>query len=290
MPTPNAITGEHYSEPMLVRQASASVVSRLMAKASNRRFSASGMDDCDDMEDEGEMDSPSFEMDDGEIDIDTGQKINRLAIVKVCGVLMRDVAGCSAWGLVDYEELTDQIEDAEGDNNIDGIVLVIDSPGGGVTGCIEAAQVVERCTKPVLVFSSGLLCSAAYWLASGASMIATTRSASSGSIGVYVPLTDLSGMFGQMGVAVDVIASGEQKGAGYPGTSLTPAQRDLIQRQVNETANDFQTAVLDSRPNLDLSLFDGRDVRGDEAKELGLVDVVVHDFDEAVEMFRKTFL
>ena len=290
MPTPNQIAGEHYSEPMLVRHASAQVVSRLMARAANRRFAASGMEDCDDIEDGVEMDSPSFEMDDGEIDIETGRQINRLAIVKVCGVLMRDVAGCSAWGLVDYEELTEQIEDAEGDNNIEGIVLVIDSPGGGVTGCIEAAQVVEQCSKPVLVFSSGLLCSAAYWLASGASMIATTRSASSGSIGVYVPITDLSGMFGLMGIAVDVIASGEQKGAGYPGTSLTPAQRDLIQRQVNETANDFQTAVVDSRPNLDLSLFDGRDVRGDEAKELGLVDAVVRDFDEAVNLFRASYL
>lgn len=212
----------------------------------------------------------------------------RIAIIPITGILMRGVAGLESWGLADYETITDAVCDADGDDNIDAIVLVIDSPGGGVMGCQEAAAAIAGVTKPLMVFTSGLLCSAAYWLAASADMIVATPSSAVGSIGVYRPFWDMSSMLQQAGIAVQVFSSGSQKGAGYPGTSLTSEQAALVQSQVDAAASTFWADVLTSRTGVDLSLMDGRDVRGSEAVDLGLLDLVANDFGEAVSAFLLT--
>ena len=215
----------------------------------------------------------------------SGENAGSLAIINVCGILMRGCPGCSDWGLVDYEELLDEIHEADNDANVKRIVLVVDSPGGMLTGCPEAAAAIAALTKPLMVFTSGMLCSAAYWLAASADMICATQSSDVGSIGVYRPFWDVSAAFGQMGIAVQLFTSGAQKGAGYPGTSLTPDQAALIQTDVDKSAGWFQEHVATYRPQVDLTLFDGRSVSGEDGAELGIVDAVVADLNEAVGLF-----
>lgn len=271
-------------EPVAIHKEHVETAARLMARVHARRYKADADDDDD---------AP-----DGDRDNDTAEDLReqaaqqtmdagRLAIIPIRGVLMRDVAGLECWGLADYSTISDAVEDADGDDNIDAIVLVVDSPGGGVMGCQEAAAKIAAVSKPVLVFTSGLLCSAAYWLTASADLIVCTPSSAVGSIGCYRPFWDQSGMFEQEGISVQLFASGAQKGAGYPGTSLSDEQAALIQSQVDEIASDFQTEVLTHR-DVDLSLFDGRDVRGKEAVELGLADIVAVDFGEAVAAFLET--
>lgn len=260
----------------------------------DRRFRAGDYDE----DDEDEDDIPHGP--DGDRDDDTAEELSEMlwksgieagsiAIIPVKGVLMRGCAGYEEWGLCDYETVLDAVQAAEDDANIKRIVLVVDSPGGGVMGCPEAAEAIAGVTKPLLVFTSGLLCSAAYWLTASADMIVATQSSAVGSIGCYRPFWDVSEAYGQMGVKVQLFASGAQKGAGYPGTSLSPEQSALIQSEVDDIAADFQNHVLTYRPTLDVSLFDGRDVRGKDGEPLGLVDAVVNDFSEAMTLFVAAF-
>lgn len=209
----------------------------------------------------------------------------RIAIIEISGMLMRGCKGYEQWGFCDYAVVADAIQDADNDDNIDRIVLIVDSPGGSVMGAPECAAAIAGVNKPLLVFTSGMLCSAAYWITCSADMIVATPSSSVGSIGVYSPFYDTSGAMEQMGVDVQVFSSGEQKGAGFPGTSLTDAQAQRIQQDVNAIAADFQGEVLTHRPQVDLSLFDGRDVSGKEAERLGLVDSLANDFVGAVSQF-----
>lgn len=252
---------------------------RLMARVHRARF-RSDSNPIDDAPDGDEDDDDAEDL--REIVAQQTLDSGRIAIIQVCGVLARGVADYEGWGLADYQRVTDAVEDADGDDNIDAIVLVVDSPGGSVMGCPEAAAKIAGISKPMMVFSSGLLCSAAYYLTASADLVVVTPSSGVGSIGCYRPFWDLSAGYGQMGVVVHVFASGAQKGAGYPGTSLTDEQSGLIQSQVDAIAGDFQTFVLQHRPEVDLSLFDGRDVRGSEAVALGLADSCVVDFAEAI--------
>ena len=263
------------------------IAAKLYARVQRNRFKADSDYDDDD-------DAPDGDRDDDFAD-ELGEEVAkqtldaaRYAVIPIRGVLMRGVAGLECWGLCDYETVADSVEDADNDDNIDAIILVVDSPGGGVQGCQEAAARIAAVSKPVLVFTSGMLCSAAYWLTSSAEMIIATPSSAVGSIGVYRTFWDQSAAFDQMGVKVQVFSSGALKGAGQPGTSLTDTQTAEIQKQVDAVAGDFWNEVLTNRPAVDLSLMDGRDVRGKEAVDLGLADLVVNEFGDAVSAFLAT--
>ncbi len=72
---------------------------------------------------------------------------------------------------------------------VERIVLLVDSPGGVVSGLAEAASAIRAAKKPVTAFVTGCAASAAYWLASQAGEIVLDPCASVGSIGVVVSMS-----------------------------------------------------------------------------------------------------
>lgn len=212
---------------------------------------------------------------------------HKVAVVRASGVLALGVSGY--WGCCDLEELADEIEEADNDANITAIVVEMDSPGGTVNGTPEAAKRIASISKPILFWTSRQMCSAAYWLASSADMIAAAPSAVVGSIGCVLAFYDRSKFYDQMGFKVDVFRSGDLKAAGFPGTTLSDAERAHFQTTVDEVAGDFQATVLEFRSTLDLDLFDGRTVTGKMAETLGLTDGVYITRDEAIADFLAAF-
>lgn len=80
----------------------------------------------------------------------------------------------------------------EANEDVRGVVINIDSPGGDVRGIGDAAKVVNMVTraskKPIQVFASGFMASAAYYVGSavGPGYIISTESGLIGSIGVVL--------------------------------------------------------------------------------------------------------
>ena len=66
------------------------------------------------------------------------------------------------------------------------ILLVVDSPGGLVSGVAEFADLVRSSAKPVTAFVAGSGSSAAYWIASQASELVVSSTALVGNIGIVV--------------------------------------------------------------------------------------------------------
>lgn len=223
-----------------------------------------------------------------EFEDDTDQmSSHKVALVRASGVLALGVDGW--WGCCDLEELADEIEEADNDANITAIVVEMDSPGGTVNGTPEAAKRIAAVSKPILFWTSRQMCSAAYWVASSADMIAAAPSATVGSIGCVLAFYDQSALYEQFGTKVQVFRTGELKAAGYPGTSLSEVESAHFQSIVDDVGTDFQTTVLQYRPEIDLSLFDGRAVTGKLGETLGLVDGVYTTRDEAIADFLAAF-
>jgi len=87
---------------------------------------------------------------------------------------------------------------AQASPEVERIVLLVDSPGGVVSGLSEAALAIRDSEKPVVAFVTGIAASAAYWLASQAGEIVMESAASVGSIGVVATIsrqveTDMQG-------------------------------------------------------------------------------------------------
>lgn len=90
--------------------------------------------------------------------------------------------------LASVDRLTAEFEALDADPAIRRIALIIDSPGGAVTGISEFATRIRAASKPVVAYVYGHAASAAYWIASAASEIYTANTSLVGSIGVVMSL------------------------------------------------------------------------------------------------------
>lgn len=221
------------------------------------------------------VDLPSMTVEDG------------IAYIPVAGAIGQKLSGFAKYaGGVDVLDVQKDIEEAEADKHVDAILFEVDSPGGMVMGTPELADRVEAMKKPKMVFSDGLICSAAYWFASAADGIFTTRTANVGSIGVYLPVFDETKYFEQMGVKVELIKAGKLKGIGFPGTSLSEAGREYLQERVNAIYSDFKAQVLKHRRGVSDDTMQGQTFMGPQAQARGLVDGIVKSKADVVAMLK----
>lgn len=213
-----------------------------------------------------------------------------LGIVAISGPMLRkpDVFDRVFLGACDTEEVAAAIEEARSREDIQAIFLDIDSPGGSVTGTPELAHTVARASKEkyVYAFSSGQMCSAAYWVASQADAIYATPSARIGSIGVILPVLDSSAAFEKAGLKIEVFAAGKFKATGTPGTSLTDDQREWLQGEVEETFSEFRSAVLSRGRKIPDEAMEGQTFSARKAQRLNLAGVV-ESRAEAIARLRK---
>jgi len=110
-----------------------------------------------------------------------------VAIVNVSGpifpkaTLFTKISGATAISTL-ATDLTAAVENDE----VESIVLNVDSPGGNITGINEMANMIRQYSaiKPIYGYSGGVAASAGYWLLSACSSITIDATARLGSIGV----------------------------------------------------------------------------------------------------------
>lgn len=214
----------------------------------------------------------------------TLEKFPPFAIVPIKGVIGRNLPDLeAACGACDIEAVEEMLEDCERDPAISTIIFDVDSPGGTAVGVPELAKRIRECSKKTISFTSADCCSAAYWLASQSSEFYATPSSSVANVGCYIVFNDMSAAFANEGVTVDVIRSGKLKGAGTPGTALSKEQRDMLQAEVTEIANNFKADVKLVREFVQDADMDGQAFSGTKAAEKGFVTALVNGFDELME-------
>ena len=201
-----------------------------------------------------------------------------VATVSISGPIIRkpDIFARVLMGATDSEEIGAAIQEAASRPDIKAVFLDIDSPGGTVAGTPEIAAAVSALDKkkPVYAFSSGLMASAAYWIASQARAIYATPSAQVGSIGVVQAVVDRSAAINAAGIKVEVFSVGKYKAMGAPGTPLTDDQRELIQSNLAEIAGEFHAAVLAKGRAIPAEAMEGQTFSGRQAQRHNLAGMV----------------
>lgn len=185
-------------------------------------------------------------------------------------------------GAVDTDDIRKEIGEAETDDDVENIILNFDTPGGMVTGTPELGQFITEVQKPIYAFTRGQMCSAGYWLASSCDGIFATPSSDVGCIGVCCSFMDLSKMADMAGIKVKVFGSGDYKGMGTPGTSLTAQQEMLLQARVMDLASMFYGHVESQRGQIKPGDMQGQTFKGQAALDVGLIDDVMPDLDALI--------
>lgn len=209
-----------------------------------------------------------------------GSSHNDVRVIEVMGPLVRRQTWMAEiLGWTTYEETIRSIEAAVNDAQTAAIVLVIDSPGGIASGCLECAEAVSRASKekPVIAMVDGVGTSAAYFIASGATKIIAAPDSWIGSIGTVFELRNFAELERRMGIETTVITTGDFKAAGHRSHPMTEPVRDYFAGLVEKMGQHFTEHVSKFRK---LSESQRKEVTSakvytaDDAQRLGLIDGV----------------
>jgi len=210
----------------------------------------------------------------------------KLAVIYVEGMI---VGGRGQVGLFSEGGGTDhlirQLHTARDDSSVKAVVLRINSPGGTVPASQEVGEELKKLRaagKPVITSMADMAASGGYWLAACTDKIYANPATITGSLGVYVPYSNLEELYKKIGVRQEKIKSGPHKDILSPDRQLTEEERAIIQAMVDDMYNQFIEVIAQGRgldPAAVRELADGRIYTGRQAKELGLVDELGNMYD-----------
>lgn len=202
----------------------------------------------------------------------------KVAVIPVLGTLAKH-DGLSSYGMHTYIMAINQ---ANNNNNIGSIVLIIESPGGSVDGTPEFAKAVRESKKPVVVFGDGMVASAAYWVASQAKAIFGNADnyTDFGSIGaLYVYENWAKYIENEIG-EIRIIRAPQSKDKALinPIEPLQPAQEKEIKDELKSITDFFIETVKSGRGEKlkakDSEIFTGKMFDRETSLQMGLIDQI----------------
>jgi protease-4 len=209
-----------------------------------------------------------------------------VAVVSLKGPLMKEDMLCGPAGTSTIGQI---IQEADNHQNIDAIVLHIDSPGGTVDGTEALAAIVKNTKKPVVSFVDGLMASAALWIGSSANeVIASTDTDEIGSVGVLMRFTDLQPFWENQGVKFHTITASTSPEKVKMWEELRAGNYDnYIKEVLDPLDKKFMDAIRQNCPSceekhLTGKVFFARDVMGVFVNSIGsLGDAVLRAYELA---------
>ena len=163
-------------------------------------------------------------------------------------------------------------------DDIKGIILRVDSPGGSVVGSDmvwKEVALLEEANKPVVVTMSGVAGSGGYYISMRARHIISQPSTITGSIGVLFGKFDMEGLYEWLGITIDQVKTSPNADIFSPLTSLTAEQKQRVESWMETIYETFVQKAADGRSQtyeeLELKAR-GRIYTGVQAMNIGLVD------------------
>lgn len=218
-----------------------------------------------------------------------GYRVNEgVAVISAMGALVhRTRLEADSSLLIGYNDLAADMEDALAQPEVHAIALVLDSPGGEVSGAFELADRIyaARGRKPIVAVADGMAASAAYLAASAADEVVLTTTSYVGSIGVVMRHVDYSRALANEGINVSHIFAGEHKVDGNPYQPLPTSVREHLQADIEGLYQMFVQAVAKHRGMEEQAVRDTRaavyrgvaGVAARLADRIGTADAVIAD-------------
>ncbi|MEM7166928.1 MAG: signal peptide peptidase SppA [Planctomycetota bacterium] len=170
-----------------------------------------------------------------------------------------------------------EIEHLRKDDNIKGVVLRVNSPGGSATASEAIRNALERLVKdkPVVVSMGNMAASGGYWVSCLGRPIFAEPTTITGSIGVFSMKLNFGTLLDRVGIKVNNICLDESASAMGIDRAWTDREIAKIEEGIAETYTRFLRLVASSR-QLPLDrvtpLAGGRVWSGSQAWAFGLVD------------------
>ena len=195
------------------------------------------------------------------------QKENFIAKITVEGIIK------------DRTDILEQLKDLDKDQQVKGLITIINSPGGTYVGSKEIHESIKKLSKkiPTVAYMREMATSGGYLVSLSSDRIFGNEGTITGSIGVILQTADISQLLNKLGINPVIIKSGDLKAVPNPAEEIDEKKLNYLKDVIKKMQKEFLNLVKKSRDisssTLDL-VSDGRIVTGKQAKDLKLIDAV----------------
>lgn len=217
-----------------------------------------------------------------------------IGVVSVEGTIQEQTESTSLTGIstggYKHNTMMEFIDSMMDDNNNQGILLYVDSPGGTVYEAEELLnKIVEyqnRTKRPVWTYMAHYAASGGYYVSTSSDRIYANTNTTTGSIGVILSGYDMTGLYEKLGIKQVNIVSGVNK-----ASTWSDEEMQIYQALVDEYYERFVQYVADGRgmtADQVKELADGRIYSASQAVNNGLVDEIASYEDMKSAMAQET--
>lgn len=194
--------------------------------------------------------------------------------------LENHVARVSIEGLITGDQKTlDLLKEVSEADQVKGVILRIDSPGGTTAGSEAIYEAVRQISakKPVVAVMDTVAASGGYITALAADRIVARGNTITGSIGVIFSFPEVSKLLDTIGVRMEELKSGDLKAEPSPYKPVSEKARAVSMEMVQD-GYDWFTGLVAERRGLPMprvrELSDGRVYTGRQALAVKLIDEI----------------
>jgi protease-4 len=217
---------------------------------------------------------------------------NKIAIIFAEGTIL-DKESLNEAKVIEATRLTKVLKRIKKDNTIKGVVLRINSPGGGVLPSVNLWNEIKLLAKekPVIASMSDVCASGGYYMALACNQILASNYTITGSIGVFDIWYNKNKMLeDKLGITSDWVKTNKSSDIIFSkrelNRDLSIAEKTTLQKAVDATYENFIEKVVESRnitKQKAFSLGEGRIWSGEMALENKLIDKI-GSLDDAVQV------
>lgn len=210
-----------------------------------------------------------------------GNELKKIVVLDVDGVIQdtNDAESIFQAAGYNHQEFMKRLDYIEEDDTVKGVILKVNSPGGGVVESAEIhdklVEIQKETKKPVYISMGSMAASGGYYISAGAKKIFASEETLTGSLGVIMQGINYEGLADKYGVDFVTIKSGQYKDIMSPTRQMTEEERQILQKMIDNSYEGFVKVISEGR-NMTVDqvkkIADGRIYDGRQAKELNLID------------------
>lgn len=212
----------------------------------------------------------------------------KIAVVFVNGTITDGANNSNIAGSQDIVKQLRDIRKNLNKNNIQAVVLRVNSPGGSVDASEAIRSELENLHRyqiPIVVSMGGMAASGGYWISTASDYIVASPNTITGSIGIFGIIPTFENSLSHIGVYNDGVSTSPLANSSLT-QSLSAEMEQFIQMNIDSGYSTFISLVAKNR-KMTMEQVDqiaqGQVWLGSEASKNGLVDKL-GDFDDAIDM------
>ncbi len=216
------------------------------------------------------------------------EKKDKIAVIYAEGPIMYDENTGNNIAITPVS-IAEKIKQLKKVNNLKGIVLRINSPGGSALSAELIYQMFSEMPVPVYVSMGSTAASGGYYIAMAGDKIFADKSTITGSVGVVSTIPKIKKAADNLGIDSSSITRGKYSDLYDPFVDLSEESTERLRTSMQDTYKEFKSRVEKNRgiPADKLEEYaQGKVWLGDEAKEIGLVDQI-GSLDDTIQAMAK---